>query len=57
MTYDDMLAEAGRIAAALRNGGYDDAAVNTEDVQPGDPIPIFYTAQDGESFVLELNTL
>lgn len=57
MTYDDMLAEAGRIAEALRSKGYD-AAVNTEDVQPGDPIPIFYSSpQDGTEFVLELNVL
>jgi hypothetical protein len=48
MTFEEMLAEAARIAALI--GG----TVIREGVEPGDPIPIMYE-QDGEDFVLELN--
>ena len=59
MTYEEMKAQAERVARALRGeGGFDD--VEVLDVKPGEPIDIVYTDMDagdeyGAQFVLSLD--
>lgn len=56
MTLEEMQEMAAKIVDALKAAGFVDVQYD-DSHEPGEPLPIMFTADDGESFALELSPL
>lgn len=54
MTLEEMQARAGRIVELLEGAGYSNVEYLREDHKPGEPLPIVYDDDEGNTLSLSL---
>ena len=58
MTFEEMQEKANQVAETLNSSpAFSEAEVVTDDIKPGDPIPIAFTDTEGNQFGAKLDLI